>query len=86
MWTDGGYSHMMSGYGFGGDAWWLPMGLHGIFSLLVIGLLIAGAIWVVRSFTEGRSTNAGLDELGKRYAAGDIGRDEYLEKKKDLEG
>ncbi|MBD3661386.1 MAG: SHOCT domain-containing protein, partial [Arenibacter algicola] len=55
------------------------------FSLLIIGLLIYGVVLAVRSFTKGSTGNPALDALGSRYAAGEIDRDEYLEKKKDIE-
>ncbi|MEG3618699.1 SHOCT domain-containing protein [Magnetovibrio sp. PR-2] len=85
MWNEGSYPHMMGGFGFGDGSWWLPMGFHGLFSLLIIGLLIYGIVLAVRSFTNGHTTNPALDALGSRYAAGELNREEYLQKKKDIE-
>jgi len=82
MWNEAYYPHMT---GFGDGSWWLPMGFHGLFSLLIIGLIIYGVVLAVRSFSHGPKTNSALDALGARYAAGEVDRDEYLAKKKDLQ-
>lgn len=83
MWNEGYYPHTM---GFGDGGWLLPMGVHGLFSLLLIGLLIYGAVVAVRYFSQGQSNDPALSALGERYAAGEIDRDEYLAKKKDIQG
>lgn len=52
-------------------------------------LLIALVIWIVRTLTTGQQRNASggtaRDILKKRYARGEIDRDEYLEKMRDLD-
>lgn len=71
--------------------WWMPF--HGILSLLMLALVIAGIVALVRwalgagahgDPNVGHST--GLDVLAERYAKGEMQRDEYLEKKRDLGG
>lgn len=82
MWNEGYGAHMTN---FSDGWWFLPMGLHGLFSVVIIGLLIYGVVLAVRSFSSGNVTDPALDALGSRYAAGDINREEYLAKKKDLQ-
>jgi len=76
----------MWGYGpFGGffHAWWALA--SGVFWIVVVILLITAFGRGVRHpygpFWRGSTA---LDILEQRYARGEIGRDEYLEKKKDL--
>jgi putative membrane protein len=81
MW---GYDHMtwmMNGWG---------MGFGFIFWLVILAAIIGGIVWLVRAQPlagsqgrDGRST--GLDVLEERYARGEISRDEYLQKKRDIE-
>jgi len=86
------------GYGYGphlgmmGD-WSYGYGLlHMLVWVVVLVAIIAGVIWLVRSLADtGASTarlqrSAGLDVLEERYARGEINRDEYLKKKKDIGG
>ena len=71
--------------GWGG--WMAPFGM--IVWILILVLLIAGVVWLFRAITSrsgdlvGRRSSA-LDVLEERYARGEIKRDEYLEKKRDL--
>ena len=69
------------------------MPFHGILSLLLLTLVIVGIIALVRSLfgagahgMHGRGRSPGLDVLEERYAKGEIERDEYLQKKRDLGG
>jgi putative membrane protein len=80
MW---GYDHMnwmMDGWG---------MGLGFIFWLAILALIIAGVFWFVRSQSgaggrlQGRRSTS-LDLLEERYARGEINREEYLQKKRDI--
>ena len=79
---------MMGGYGYGWG--WSPF--HGIFSLIVLIVVIAVVVWLVRSVTHAgprigpERRSAGLDVLEERYARGEINRDEYLQKKRDILG
>jgi putative membrane protein len=65
----------------------------GIIPLLFLALLISAVVLLVRyaAGTGGRAPPAerrspGLDALEERYARGEIDRDEYLQKKKDILG
>jgi putative membrane protein len=87
MW-DGPFSGMMGGWG--GWAW--PF--MGIIPLLFLALLISAVVLLVR-YAAGTGTgrappaerrSQGLDALEERYARGEIDRDEYLQKKKDILG
>lgn len=85
MWWNG-YEGMGQ---WGGGAW---MAVHGILPLVILILAIVGLVALVRPlFGGGRTSRAsarlpGLDVLEERYARGDIQRDEYLQKKRDLGG
>jgi putative membrane protein len=63
----------------------LGLGFGWLFSLIIIGLIIWLVITLVnqnRVKTEKGKTP--LDILNERYAKGEIGKEEYLDKKKDL--
>jgi len=86
MWWSGpnGMGRWMGG-------WWMP--LHGILSLVVFVLAVVGVVALVRSLfgSDGRVMRGGgrlpgLDVLQERFAKGEIQRDEYLQKKRDLGG
>ena len=87
MWWNGpdGMGQWMGG-------WWMPF--HGILSFLVLALAIVGIIALVRSLSgsntrvmmQGGGRLPGLGVLEERYAKGEIQRDEYLQKKRDLGG
>ncbi|MGE3645028.1 MAG: SHOCT domain-containing protein [Beijerinckiaceae bacterium] len=82
---------MMGGYG-GYGGW--GMGLHSIFWLVILALIV----WAVVAFTRsnaGRTSGSlghnlpgprsnGLAILEERYAKGEIDREEYQQKKRDL--
>jgi putative membrane protein len=74
----------MSGYGYG----WGGMGFG---MLLFWGLLIAGIVMLLKcargSGTCGKQgcENSALDLLKERYARGEIEREEFEQKKRDLE-
>lgn len=84
MWN-GPFSGMMGGWG--GWAW--PF--MGLIPLLFLAALIAAVVWLVR-YSSGAGGNRhpterrspGLDALEERYARGEIGRDEYLQKRTDI--
>ncbi len=71
---------MMDGYGMGGG-WWL---LWLIFWILVI----IGLVLLIKYLWEGGAAKKGpesaLEILKKRYARGEISKEEFEEKKKDL--
>lgn len=84
------------GYGYGYGPQWGMMGGYGGFGMIIwIVILIAIVLliaWLVRSQTSSGMhhsaprRSSGLDVLEERYARGDINRDEYLQKKKDIGG
>ena len=72
------------GYGSGG-----PIGM--IIWVVILALVVAAVVWFVRTMTHPgyqlpmmSRRSPGLDVLEERYARGDIKREEYLEKKRDL--
>ncbi|WP_220445998.1 SHOCT domain-containing protein [Novosphingobium umbonatum] len=72
-------------------SWGTWMMFHGIFSLLLLLLAIAGIVAFIRLGLKPRSNNtdsrnlpASLEILERRYASGEIDREEYLQKKADL--
>ncbi len=72
---------MMGGYGL--------MGAMGILWIVLLGLIIWGVVAAVRHTGGPGSTNktpdTALEVLKKRYARGEIAKEEYEAKKKDLE-
>jgi putative membrane protein len=78
---------MMGGWGYGyGPA-------HIIIWLIIPIAIVAVVVWLVRSLTGPwphhhlpPRHSAGLEVLEERYARGEINRDEYLQKKKDIGG
>ncbi len=78
------YGMMSGGYGYYGP-------VHMIIWAVILIAVIVGVVWLVRSMTatgahHGHKRSTGLDVLEERYARGDINRDEYLQKKKDIAG
>jgi putative membrane protein len=75
------------GYPSWGGGWWpfhfVGMGLFLVLiALLVLALTRPGRTEPRTSAGDGRSS--ALTILEERYARGEVGRDEYLEKKRDL--
>ncbi len=84
-WQHGGWGMMGSGV-IGGFSWWWFMP---IFMILFWGLVIWGVVALVRSLSGPRGSDSSkadsaLEVLKKRYARGEIDKEEYEEKKKDL--
>ena len=74
----------MMGWGNGG--FW-PFGM--VIWLIIILAIIAFISWAVstrssRTRYEGASSTSAIDLLEQRYARGEIGREEYLQKKSDI--
>lgn len=81
MMGDGGM--MDGGVMMGGGVMMLMM------VLLVLGflaLVVAAIVWLVRQSTGTGGSSSARDELDRRYAAGEVDRDEYLQRRRDLEG
>lgn len=73
------WSHM-NGYGWG---WNVGMGLG---MLLFWGAVLVALVMLARSpWDKGSRDKSALDLLKERYARGEIGRDEFEQKKRDLE-
>ncbi len=84
-WPDGGWGMMGPGM-MGGFSWWWFMP---IFFILFWGLVIWGIVALVRNQSESRGSDSSkadsaLEVLKRRYARGEIDREEYAEKKRDL--
>ncbi len=83
---------MMWGYRSGPEmmswgGWMAPFGM--IIWLLILALIVAGVVWLFRALMPQPRDNIGrrssaLDVLEQRYARGEINRDEYLEKRRDI--
>ena len=63
--------------------------------ILIVGILMAGTAWYVQhkwrrrvramaALRDAGRNTSGLELLARRYARGEIGRDEYLEKRDDI--
>jgi putative membrane protein len=79
---------MMDGGMMGG--WFMV--LWTLLILAVIALAVAGVVWLVRNMDRSRGDgglgsgrSAARDELDRRFAAGELSRDEYLQHRRDLE-
>ena len=73
-------------YGFDHGGWMLGGGLMMlIWMLLGVGLVVALALYLVKP-SGGRSASdqSALEILMERYARGEIGKDEYAQKKLDI--
>jgi putative membrane protein len=87
-----GYGPGMMGGGWGGGYGWGYGLIHAAVSVAVIVAIVLLVIWAVRAITGGGAhpmharRSSGLDVLEERYARGEIERDEYLQKKKDIGG
>lgn len=72
---------MMGSYWHGMSGWGMPFG--GLFSLLLL-ILILVALYRALGGQGGKRHSDALSILEQRYARGEIQREEYLEKKRDL--
>jgi len=74
----GRWGHMM-GYGYGGGFMWLIV-------LVLVGVVIYYLAQTLKSKgSDGSITETPLEILKKRYAKGEIDKEEFDRKKKDLE-
>ncbi len=83
LFGDMGWGHHMGDWGAG---WWILMAF-----LMVVfwGLVIVGVVWLVRSLMGGQhrtSRGSALEVLDHRLAAGEIGPEEYRERRATLRG
>jgi len=62
------------------------------FGTIILLVIVVGILWLVWSLSAARTRirltrpSAGLEALEERYARGEISRDEYLQKKRDMAG
>ena len=72
------------------DYGWIPMMGIGLLGMLLFwGLLIAGTVFLIRWFigeTVIKREDSALEILKKRYARGEINKQEFDERKRDLMG
>jgi putative membrane protein len=76
---------MMPGHSW---MWGFGMGLGGLVMLAFWGALIVGVVMLVRAFSGGSASGwqgTPLDILKRRYAAGQITREQYEQMRKDLD-
>jgi putative membrane protein len=76
----------MDGNMMGGGAF---MWFWALFAIPVLALLVVGVVWLVRTLAgpgPGGSTSAARQELDLRYARGELTREEYQQRRADLEG
>jgi len=73
------------GYGFGL--------IHMVVWVVILIAIIVGVVWLVRAMAAQGGhhplpprRSPGLDVLEERYARGEINREEYLQKKRDITG
>ncbi len=68
--------------------------VHGLFTLLVVAAIVAGAVLIARNWrrtlpppaTGATPPSPALHELDLRYARGEIERTDYLERRADITG
>lgn len=80
----GGYSGM--GYGMMGGGWWF---IGWIFMILFWVAVILAIIWLyrqVRGEEKAPAAETPQDILKRRYASGEITKEEYSEMKKEIRG
>ncbi len=69
--------------------WGYGMGIGCLLTFLVWILIIIGVVYLVRAIVradrKGVGEETALDILKKRYARGEIGKEEFEEKKKDIQ-
>ncbi len=75
----------MQGYGWGDYGMGIGMLLFWVLVIFAI-VALAKAFSGPRSSGTGTREKSALDILNERYARGEIGREEFEEKKRDLEG
>lgn len=75
---------IMHGFGYGMGAWGI------LLMFLFWALVIAGIVWIVRAAVSPSGANqnrdSALDILERRFAHGEISREEFKQMKKDLQG
>lgn len=63
------------------------MVVHGAFWIIILAALVIGTVYLLRSSRREGNERAGqtpLEILDRRYAEGEIDREEYLQRKQDV--
>jgi len=84
MWQNMPYGYMDGSWVHGG---WLGLGMHGLFWLLLAAVFAMIVIWAMRAASRHHAAAPGSDAreiLDGRYARGEIDREDYLARKRDL--
>jgi putative membrane protein len=84
----------MYGYGAGWHAWGPMMLFGGFFLIVLLIIAVVAVMWLVRGSAYRGHPNwprvdrasSGLDVLDERYARGELSREEYLQKRRDIAG
>jgi putative membrane protein len=71
--------------GHGGWGWFGGMGMLLFWVLVLLGVLALGK-WLFAGGLRSSAPGTALDILNERYARGEIGREEFEQKRKDLTG
>ena len=79
MWTN--FGHMGWGSGPGGMFGFAPMALWWVVLIVAAVLLVR---WLLHAGTGRRSTGSALEILAERYARGEIDREEFQKRQRDL--
>lgn len=77
----------MHDYYWGGGGWGAWMIFHWLFWLALLALVIWSGIMLSRRsrWSDSDSPKSALELLNERYARGEIDREEYLQRRKDIE-
>ncbi len=76
---------MMGNFGMGHEMGFLGMPFFILFWLLIIVGIVFLAKWIIaQTKSADRANETALDILKKRYARGEINKEEFEEKKRDL--
>jgi putative membrane protein len=74
---------MMGPYGYGPGWGWGAMLLGWLWMLLVVAAIVAVIVLIARAGT-GRHTDVPLEILRKRYAAGELSKEQFEQMKQDV--
>ena len=82
----GGGSGMMGSWGYGMMGWFGPIMMLVFWGLIILALiLLIRWLWgISQSKTEVKGSESPMDILKRRYASGEVDREEFEQKKRDL--
>lgn len=69
--------------GMMGTGWWWML-VWSLVGLAILIAAIAAVVWLTRQAPAGATRHSAEDVLRRRYAAGEIGRDEFMQRLQDL--